>query len=59
MSDVDGPVVARELYSQLFAAGSTLLDPEVIPYALDDAISQLREQDLSPSRWASYVHLGI
>lgn len=59
MSDVDGPVVARRVYAQLFAGDSEFLDPDAIPYALDAAVGQLRAKGLHPSRWAPYVHLGM
>jgi hypothetical protein len=56
MSDVDGPFVALEVYKCLFE--NEILDPGVIPYALDDAVKQLRLQGVSPSRWATYIHIG-
>jgi hypothetical protein len=59
MGDVDGPVVACEVYKALFGGEGEFLDPDDIPYALDAAVSRLREQGLHPSRWAPYVHLGI
>lgn len=59
MGDVDGPVVARKVYEELFATESEYLDPDVIPYALDDAVGELRGRRIHPSRWATYVHFGI
>jgi hypothetical protein len=51
--------VAREVYTDLFGGEGEFLDPDVIPYALDAAVTRLREKGLHPSRWAPYVHLGI
>ncbi len=59
MNDEDGPRVAKTVYEQLFAGEDELLDPDAVPYALDDATRRLREQGLSPSRWAQYIHLGM
>lgn len=57
MNDQDGPIVAEKIYSQLFK--NEILDPDVVPYALDDAMRELREQGLRPSRWALFIHMGI
>lgn len=59
MGDIDGPVVAREIYQALFGGESKVLDTDDIPYALDTAVRRLREKGLHPSRWAPYVHLGM
>lgn len=56
MGDADGPAVAKTVYSELFRDG--LVDPDVIPYALDDAVRQLRAQGLLPNRWATFIHMG-
>jgi CHAT domain-containing protein len=59
MGDVDGPVVAKTVYSELFAGDEEILDFDVVPYALDDAVRELRCQGLEPSRWAPYIHFGM
>jgi hypothetical protein len=61
MGDLEGPVVAEGIYSALFKDGnaSEHLDPEDVPYALDDVVRKLRESGLDPSFWATYVHIGI
>lgn len=59
MYDVDGPDIAGHVYQQLFSGNSEYLDPAVIPYALDEAVQQLRAKGLPPSRWATFIHLGI
>lgn len=57
MGDDDGPLVARMVYSALFK--DQTLDPDAIPYALDDAVRQLRlERKLPVDRWATYIHIG-
>jgi hypothetical protein len=60
MGDIDGPVVAETVYGQLFRdeQDHEMLDLDLVPYALDDAVRKLREAGLPPSRWATYVHLG-
>lgn len=59
MGDVDGPVVAKTVYEALFSGDAEYLDHDKVPYALDDAIRELRRRGLSSSRWATYVHLGV
>lgn len=59
MGDVDGPIVARRVYENLFRGDTEYLDADAIAYALDDAVSELRHQGLHVSRWAPYVHFGV
>jgi hypothetical protein len=61
MGDMDGPVIAESIYSTLFRDDqqSEYLDPDDIPYALDEAVQKLRRSDLDPSFWATYIHMGI
>ena len=59
MNDADGPVVAKTIYKALYEGDAEYFDPEVIPYALDEAVSKLRRRRLHPTRWAPYVHIGI
>ena len=59
MGDLDGPIVAKTIYEELFHTGVETLDPETIPYALDSAVRKLRASGLAASRWAPYVHLGV
>jgi hypothetical protein len=56
MNDVDGPFVAEHIYSSIFRDGR--LDLTAVPYALDDAVAELRKLGLPESRWATYVHVG-
>jgi hypothetical protein len=56
MNDVDGPFVAKRVYSNIFQDGRINL--AAVPYALDDAVTALRESGVSASRWATYVHVG-
>ncbi|KAI0341882.1 hypothetical protein BDW22DRAFT_1331414 [Trametopsis cervina] len=58
MSDCDGPRVASHLYGQLFAS-QEYLDPDVVPYALDEAVQAMRTEGVSSSRWATFIHLGM
>jgi hypothetical protein len=61
MRDLEGPQVAESIYSALFNDGSDsdFLDPEDVPYALDDAVGKMRTSGVDPSFWATYVHIGI
>ncbi|EIN12573.1 hypothetical protein PUNSTDRAFT_141242 [Punctularia strigosozonata HHB-11173 SS5] len=58
MGDMDGPLVARTVYEELFRGDSEHLDPRIVPYALDAAVQKLRDIDPNPSRWAPYIHIG-
>jgi hypothetical protein len=59
MGDIDGPVVAETVYQELFAGNDDGLNFDVVPYALDAAVRKLRNQGLEPSRWATYIHIGM
>jgi hypothetical protein len=61
MGDSEGPEIAEGIYSALFKENpaSECLDPEIVPYALDDVVQKLRRSGLDPSFWATYVHIGI
>jgi hypothetical protein len=61
MNDADGPLVAQLIYEALFPKVSEgeFLDHHAIPYALDDAIYELRKTGATPARWAPYIHMGI
>jgi CHAT domain-containing protein len=54
--DDDGPAVARVFYEALLA--EEVLDADAIAYALDAAVSKLRQDGVSPARWASFIHVG-
>jgi hypothetical protein len=56
MNDVDGPLVAELFYEKLFAEEVITLD--AIPYALDYAVTGLRNRGVSPDRWATFIHMG-
>ena len=56
MGDEDGPFVAEIVYRELMK-GDTL-DCDSVPYALDDAVQQLRQQGVPPYRWATFIHMG-
>jgi hypothetical protein len=56
MNDLDGPFIAERVYKSMFRDGT--LDLGVAPYALSDAVRELRENGAHPSRWATYVHIG-
>lgn len=59
MSDSDGPFVASYIYEELFKGGQDYLDPDVVPYALDEVVRRLRGKNASSTRWATFVHLGM
>lgn len=59
MGDTDGPILAETIYEALFAGDAEYLDPTSVPYALGEAVEQLRQRKVHPSRWAPFVHVGI
>jgi CHAT domain-containing protein len=54
--DEDGPAVAREFYETLLA--KEVIDADAVAYALDEAVFTLKGQGVSPTRWASFIHVG-
>jgi hypothetical protein len=56
MNDEDGPDVARWFYEGLFARERLGLDD--VAYALDGAITKLRQKGVPASRWAAFIHIG-
>jgi CHAT domain-containing protein len=56
ISDADGPAVARAFYEALFA--EEIIDADAVAYALDAATTKLRQENVSPLRWASFIHVG-
>jgi hypothetical protein len=57
MNDLDGPFMAKCIYSQIFKNG--VLDLKAVPYAVNEAVRQLRESGVPANRWATYVHFGV
>lgn len=57
MNDLDGPFMAKRIYTRIFRDG--YLDLEAVPHAVDEAVRELRESGVSASRWATYVHFGV
>jgi hypothetical protein len=56
MGDPDGPVIAKLLYEELIS--HTIVTVDDIAYALDAAVSHLRTRNVSPVRWATFIHVG-
>jgi hypothetical protein len=54
MNDIDGPFMAERIYKRIFRDGR--LDMAAVPYAVNDAVRELRESGVPASRWATYVH---
>jgi hypothetical protein len=61
MGDQEGPDIAQAIYSALFMQNATseYIDPQDVPYALDNAVQKLRRSGLDPSFWATYIHIGV
>ena len=53
---MDGPEMTQWFYEILLEKDDIDLDD--IPYALDEAIRRLRATGASPSRWATFIHVG-
>ncbi|EIN12849.1 hypothetical protein PUNSTDRAFT_131086 [Punctularia strigosozonata HHB-11173 SS5] len=58
MSDMTGPFVAEHVYRQLFNTDNDMVDFNVIPYALDEAVDMLRRGGCSAYEWATFMHIG-
>jgi hypothetical protein len=56
MNDEDGPAIASSVYQSLLAKDQ--LDLDDVPYALDDAIQELRRSGSPAARWALFMHMG-
>jgi hypothetical protein len=56
MNDIDGPRVAERVYRKLLEKETIELDD--IPYALDDAVQELRKGGARPAQWATFIHTG-
>jgi hypothetical protein len=59
MRDIDGPLVATTIYKRLFGGDSEVLSPDDVAYALDDAVQNLRQKGVHPTRWAPFIHIGL
>jgi hypothetical protein len=56
IDDRDGPFVAKLFYEKLLS--NERIDADAVPYALDYAVTALRESGASPERWAAFTHMG-
>jgi hypothetical protein len=56
MNDTDGPRVAKLFYEKFLSEDVITLD--AIPYALDQAVVELRKSGVPTERWATFVHIG-
>jgi hypothetical protein len=56
MYDSDGPQVAQSVYRAIL--GKEMFQLDDIPYALDDAVQELRKQGVPANRWATFMHIG-
>ena len=58
MHDADGPMVASKVYSELVKHRETF-DYDAVPRAIDAAVRELKDAGVPPSRWATWIHMGI
>ncbi|KAF9072198.1 CHAT domain-containing protein [Rhodocollybia butyracea] len=60
MGDSDGPDIASDVHTSLCnrSLHTWCLSGDSIAYALDEAVRNLIERDVKPSRWATYIHMG-
>jgi hypothetical protein len=54
--DDDGPKVAKWFYEELFVTEIIVADR--VAYALDAAVSKLRQEGVPLDRWAPFIHMG-
>jgi len=54
--DGDGPFVATRFYEHIFKYDA---DASNAARALHSAVRQLRDEQVSPARWAPFIHIGI
>jgi hypothetical protein len=61
MSNSLGPIITESIYSSVFSPKkqSEFMNPDDVPYALDEAVQKLRATGLDPSLWATYIHIGV
>ncbi|KAI0073592.1 hypothetical protein K474DRAFT_1627365 [Panus rudis PR-1116 ss-1] len=60
MGDLDGPVIAREVYSRLFDGSGNIAPDFCLATAVDAAVRELRRTSpLEWERWATFIHVGI
>lgn len=56
MQDVDGPFIAQRVYGRICKDGE--IDYSAVPFALDEAVRELRESGVPASQWATFIHMG-
>jgi hypothetical protein len=56
IADEDGPKVAKWFYQELLA--KEVVDTDVVAYAIDSAVGQLRGSGVALHRWAPFIHMG-
>jgi hypothetical protein len=49
-------MIARWFYEDLLS--KKVIDSDSVAYALDIAVSKLRDSGVTPERWAPFVHIG-
>lgn len=59
LDDIDEPAIVSQAYCELSVGSKVNFDPDVLPYAPNAAVQDLRMSRLHPSRWATCVHIGI
>jgi hypothetical protein len=56
MVDNDGPEIAQLFYKELFKRPTIGVDS--VAFALDHAVTALRQRGIPPERWATFIHMG-
>jgi hypothetical protein len=56
ISDEDGPKVAKWFYEHLFARET--IDADAVAYALDSAVTKLRQSGVPSDQWVPFIHMG-
>jgi hypothetical protein len=56
MADNDGPEIAQLFYKELFKR--PIISVDSVAFALDHAVTALRQRGIPPERWATFIHMG-
>ncbi|KDR81763.1 hypothetical protein GALMADRAFT_58792 [Galerina marginata CBS 339.88] len=59
MPDASGPQLSREFYEHMLRNGPDKVDVRDSAQALHNATSLMRQRELPPESWSTFIHIGI